>query len=180
MIVRNSTVRRYQQWDTDIFDIGTRVDSNHVAVLDSQVVTNDSVDAGTAIIELIISKDDEDCVLSLLASDEDGVTTEELELVHGGLREGNDTVIIVDGIGDPWWCQLLSHRHTAQSTYINWLGFFFFLRIAVATSSSCRMVSCVLETRMESDATNVLDLGARSVAITLLASLLARQERQSL
>ena len=83
MIVRNSTVRRYQQWDTDIFDIGTRVDSNHVAVLDSQVVTNDSVDAGTAIIELIISKDDEDCVLSLLASDEDGVTTEELERLHG-------------------------------------------------------------------------------------------------
>jgi hypothetical protein len=78
------------------------VDGDHVAVLDAQVVTNDSVDASAAIIELIVSEDDEDSVLSLLASNQDGVTTEELELVHGGLREGNDAVIIVDGIGNPW------------------------------------------------------------------------------
>jgi hypothetical protein len=100
--VRNYVVRWNQRWSTDIFDIGTRVDGDHVTMLDSQVVTNDSVDAGAAIIELIIGEDDEDSVLSLLASNEDGVTTEELELVHSGLREGNDTVVIVDGIGNPW------------------------------------------------------------------------------
>ena len=78
------------------------MDGNHVTVLDSQVVTNNSVDASATVIELLISEDDEDGVLSLLASNQDGVATEELELIHGGLGEGNDTVVIVDGIGNPW------------------------------------------------------------------------------
>lgn len=78
------------------------MDGNHVTVLDSQVVTNNSVDASATVIELLVSEDDEDGVLSLLASNQDGVTTEELELIHGGLGEGNNTVVIVDGIGNPW------------------------------------------------------------------------------
>lgn len=78
------------------------MDGNHVTVLDSQVVTNNSVDASATVIELLVSEDDEDGVLSLLASNQDGVATEELELIHGGLGEGNDTVVIVDGIGNPW------------------------------------------------------------------------------
>ena len=60
---------------------------------------------------------------------------------------------------------------TTQITYINWLGFFFFLRIAVATSSSYSKVSYMLESRMESNVTNVLDLGAGGVAAIMLASL---------
>jgi hypothetical protein len=78
------------------------VDGDHVTVLDSQVVTNNSVDASATVIELLVSEDDENGVLSLLASNQDGVAAEELELVHGGLGEGNDTVVIVDGIGNPW------------------------------------------------------------------------------
>lgn len=78
------------------------MDGNHVTVLDSQVVTNNSVDASATVIELLVSEDDEDGVLSLLASNQDGVAAEELELIHGGLGEGNDTVVIVDGIGNPW------------------------------------------------------------------------------
>ena len=61
--------------------------------------------------------------------------------------------------------------YTAKITYINWLGFFFFLRIAVATSSSYSKVSYMLESRMGSNATNVLDLGAGGVAAIMLASL---------
>jgi hypothetical protein len=83
-----------------VFDIGARVDGDHVTVLDPQVMAHDSVDASAAIIELIIGEDNEDGVLSLLASDKNGVTSEELERVHGGLGEGNDAVVIVDGIGD--------------------------------------------------------------------------------
>jgi hypothetical protein len=78
------------------------VDGDHITVLDSQVVTNNSVDASATVIELLVSEDDENGVLSLLASNQDGVASEELELVHGGLGEGNDTVVIVDGIGNPW------------------------------------------------------------------------------
>jgi hypothetical protein len=77
------------------------VDGDHVTVLDSKVVTDDSVDASAAIIELVIGEDDKHCLLSLLAADEHGVTAEELERVHSGLGEGNDAVVIVDGIGDP-------------------------------------------------------------------------------
>ena len=78
------------------------MDGDHVTVLDSQVVTNNSVDASATVVELLVSEDDENGVLSLLASNQDGVAAEELELVHGGLGEGNDTVVIVDGIGNPW------------------------------------------------------------------------------
>ncbi|KAI6751077.1 hypothetical protein HG530_013991 [Fusarium avenaceum] len=127
------------------------VDGDHVTMLDSEVVANNSVDASAAIIELIIGKNDENSILSLLASNQDGVTSEELELVHGGLGESNDAVVIVDGI--------------TQNTYISWLGFFFFLRIAVATSSSCEKVSYLVDGLKRSDITNGLDLGAGRVAV---------------
>lgn len=87
---------------TYIFDVGTRVDGDHVTMLDSEVVANNSVDASAAIIELIIGKNDENSILSLLASNQDGVTSEELELIHGGFGESNDAVVIVDGISNPW------------------------------------------------------------------------------
>ena len=77
------------------------MDSNHVAVLDAEVVANNTVDAGAAVIKLIIGKDDEDGILSLLASYQDGITTEELEFLHGSLRESDDAVVIVDSIGNP-------------------------------------------------------------------------------
>jgi hypothetical protein len=56
------------------------------------------------------------------------------------------------------------------------LGFFFFLRIAVATSSSCEKVSYLLDGFKRSDITNVLDLGAGRVAVNLSASLLAGKQ----
>jgi hypothetical protein len=86
---------------THIFDIGARGNGNHIAVLHSEVVTDDSVDSSTSLIELLVGKDDEHCLLSLLASYEDGVAAEELEGVHGSLGQGNDAVVIVDGIGNP-------------------------------------------------------------------------------
>lgn len=70
-------------------------------MLDAEVVADNSVNASAALIELLISEDDEDGVLSLLASDEDGITTEELEGIHGSLGEGDNAVVIVDGVGDP-------------------------------------------------------------------------------
>ena len=61
---------------TYIFDIRARVDGNDVTVLDPQVVTDDSVDPDTTIIQLIICENDQDGVLSLLASHENGIAAE--------------------------------------------------------------------------------------------------------
>ena len=86
---------------TYVFDIWAGLDGNHVTVLDSEVVANNSVDPGASIVELLISENDKNGIAPLLAADEDGVTTEELEVLHGGLGQGNDGVVIVSGIGNP-------------------------------------------------------------------------------
>lgn len=70
-------------------------------MLHSEVVTDDSVNSSTSFIKLLVGKNDEHCLLSLLASYKDGVAAEELEGVHGSLGQGNDAVVIVDGIGNP-------------------------------------------------------------------------------
>ena len=92
---------------THIFDIGTRRNGNHVAVLHSQVVTDNTVDSGATLIQLLVGENDEHSLLSLLASYEDGVATEERQGVHGGLRQGNNAVVIVDGVGDPGCSQYI-------------------------------------------------------------------------
>lgn len=77
------------------------MDSDDVAVFDAQVVTDNTVDSGTAIIEVVIGQDDQDGVFSLLALDQDCVTTEELQRLHGIVRERNDRVVVVRRICDP-------------------------------------------------------------------------------
>jgi hypothetical protein len=52
-------------------------------MLDAEVVANDTVDASTAVIQIVVGQDDEDGVSSHLALDEDCVATEELESLHG-------------------------------------------------------------------------------------------------
>jgi hypothetical protein len=86
---------------THVFDVRAGMNSDHVAVLDTQIVANHSVDAGTAIIELLIGEDDKDSVLALLASYKYCVSAEELEGVHGRFGQSDDAVVIVDGIGNP-------------------------------------------------------------------------------
>lgn len=61
---------------THVFDIRARKDSDHVAVLDTEVVSYNSVNAGATVIKLLIGQDNEDGVLSLLASDKNCVTSE--------------------------------------------------------------------------------------------------------
>jgi hypothetical protein len=86
---------------THVFDIGAWVDRDDVAVLDPQVVTDHAVEADTAVIKIIIGENDQNCVLSLLSSYENCVTTEELESLHGVVGECDNGVVIVDGIGNP-------------------------------------------------------------------------------
>jgi hypothetical protein len=76
------------------------VNSDNIAMLHPQVVAHDSVYPRRAIVEIVIGKDDQDRILALLALDEDGVAAEQLERLHGVVGEGDDGVVIVDGIGD--------------------------------------------------------------------------------
>ena len=75
---RNATGRNLFSFQTYIFDIWARVNSDNIAMLHTEVVSDHTVDTSTAIIEVIIGKDDQDGVLSLLSLDQDCVTTEEL------------------------------------------------------------------------------------------------------
>jgi hypothetical protein len=84
-----------------IFDIGAWVDSDHVAMLNPQVVSNNSVNSGTAIIKIIIGEDNKNSILPLLASNKNCVTAEQLELLHGVVGKSDDRVVIVDCIGNP-------------------------------------------------------------------------------
>lgn len=77
------------------------MNGDHISVLDTKIVANDTVDTSATIVELIVSEDDEDGILALLSLDQDSIATEELEILHGLVGEGNDRVVIVDGIGDP-------------------------------------------------------------------------------
>lgn len=75
------------------------MDGDDVAVLHTEVVAHNTVDAGTAIVEIIIGQNNQNGVLALLALDQNCVTAKELEGFHGVVGEGNNGVVIVDGIG---------------------------------------------------------------------------------
>lgn len=93
--------RTFRKRTTYVFDIWTGRDSDHVTMLDPEVVANHSVDASASVVKIIISEDDEDGVAPLLSTDKNGIATEELEGLHGLLGQGNDRVVIVCGVGNP-------------------------------------------------------------------------------
>lgn len=76
------------------------MDGDDIAVLDTEVVSHNTVDASASIIKIIIGQNNQNGVLALLALDEDGVTPEQLEGVHCVVGEGDNGVVIVDGISD--------------------------------------------------------------------------------
>lgn len=83
-----------------IFDIWARVHGDHIAVLHAQVMSHNTVDTGAPIIEVVIGQNDQHGIPSHLTLDEDCVATEELEGLHGIIREGDDGIVIVDGVSD--------------------------------------------------------------------------------
>jgi hypothetical protein len=66
------------------------VNGDNVTVLDPQIVPHDTVDAGASVIQVIISKHNQNGILPLLALHQDCVTTEKLERLHGIVRKGNN------------------------------------------------------------------------------------------
>lgn len=75
------------------------MNGHDVAVLNSEVVANDTVHSGTAVIKIIVGQDDEDSIFSLLALNEDSVASKELQSLHGVVGEGDNGVVIVDRVG---------------------------------------------------------------------------------
>jgi hypothetical protein len=134
--------------ETYIFDVRARMDGDNIAVLDPEVVPHDPIYPCRAVIEVVVGENDQDSVLPLLALYQDCVATEELERLHGVVGEGDDGVVIVDGIGDAGESQYTFHIQAFWNrggwTYINEFGFFFFLRMAVAVSSSCGELAGVI------------------------------------
>lgn len=116
------------------------MDSDDIAVLNTKVVTHNTVDTGASVIEIVIGEDNQHSVLALLALNENCITTEKLESLHGVVREGNHRVIIVNGVGNTagnMSVRFEDSHHVLSATHIKELGFFFFFRIAVEVSSSC-------------------------------------------
>ena len=76
------------------------MDGDNVTVLDTEVVADNAVDAGLTILEIVVGKNDQDGILALLSLDQNGIATEELESLHGVVREGDDGVVIVGGVSN--------------------------------------------------------------------------------
>jgi hypothetical protein len=70
--------KKSSEGNTYIFDIWTRVDSDDIAVLDTEVMSNNTVHTCATIIQFIISEDDENSILAFLALHKYGIATEEL------------------------------------------------------------------------------------------------------
>ena len=77
------------------------MNSDNIAMLDAEVMSDHTVHTCATIIKLIICEDDENSILALLALHKHSIATEELEGLHGVVGEGNNGVVIVDGIGNP-------------------------------------------------------------------------------
>ena len=58
------------------------MNSHDVAVLHAEIVAYDTVHTSAAIIQIIVGQHDQNGVLSLLALDQDGITTEQLQRLH--------------------------------------------------------------------------------------------------
>jgi hypothetical protein len=66
----------------------------------AEVVPGYTVFADGAIVKVVIFEEDEHGILSLLVLDKDKVATEQMEGLHGVVREGEDGVVIGSGVHD--------------------------------------------------------------------------------
>ena len=78
-----------------VFDVRAFGHGNDVAQTNPEVVSDDAVHADLLVGNGVVTENDADCLLPLLAFEQDGVAAEEPELVHLGLREGDDGVVVV-------------------------------------------------------------------------------------
>lgn len=73
---------------------------DHITVLNTEVMSDNTVDASAAVVEVVVRQHDKNGVFPHLTLNQDRITAEELESIHSVVGESNDGVIIVDGIGN--------------------------------------------------------------------------------
>jgi hypothetical protein len=96
---------------THIFDVGTWVYRDDIPMLDTQIVANDTVHANAAVIQVILSQDNQYSVLPLFSLDKNRIASEEIERFHRIVGQANDRIIVGGGIGNPAKCKCCSiHR----------------------------------------------------------------------
>lgn len=83
-----------------IFDIGARMNGNRVAVLNTEIMSHDTVNAGTPVIQVIICKNNQNGILAHFTPDQDRVASEKLQGLHGVIGERDNGVVIIYGIRD--------------------------------------------------------------------------------
>lgn len=168
-------------WVTHVFNIRARLDGNHITVLDSEVVSDNSVDAGTAVIKIFVGKDDEDGVLPLLSAHKDGITTEDAQSLHGSLGEADDGVIVVGGIGYPSekrvrmgssWSYGLGKEGKHEHQLV---GLLLFLENGGSSLIFLVLIVSLMSSKQFGDGrkvreTNLLNLSARGIAVKLKTS----------
>mmetsp|Transcript_34194 Transcript_34194/g.79892 ORF Transcript_34194/g.79892 Transcript_34194/m.79892 type:complete len:235 (+) Transcript_34194:493-1197(+) len=76
--------------------ITTSMHGDDVAQANAQVLPHNLVHANLLIIKVVISKHNANCVLALLALQQHVVASEEIQLLHLRLREGDHGVVIVE------------------------------------------------------------------------------------
>ncbi len=69
-------VNRSLGGDTHVFNVRTRVDSDNIAVLDTEVMSNHTVHTCATVVQFVISKNDEYSILALLALHKHSIATE--------------------------------------------------------------------------------------------------------
>jgi hypothetical protein len=83
-----------------VLDVGAGAHDDHVTKAHSEVFAHHLVHADLVLLARVIVEHDANSVSALLPLQLHGVTTEELQLLHGVEVEGHDGVVIVDGIVD--------------------------------------------------------------------------------
>lgn len=149
-----------------VFNVWAWVNGDDIAMLHAEVVSDNTVNTNTAVVKVVVCKDDENGVLPLLALNQDCVTTEKLKSLHGVVRKGDNRVVVVNGIGHAVGVSngVLLAKVRGKSTHINEFGFFFFLRIAVAVSNSWKSISDKSTVCFSGDAsTHILGFGTGGV-----------------
>jgi len=81
-----------------VLDIGAGLHDNNITQAHTQILADNLVHADLCLLAGVIGKDNTHGVLALLALDEDSVTTEKRELLHGVEVERNDAIVVIDGI----------------------------------------------------------------------------------
>lgn len=92
----------------EIGDLSCWFDLYNVSKSDSKIFSDGFVHAYFRVIQLGIAQADDNCLFSLLALDEDGVSFEDLEFVHLGLADLDGGIFVIECFIDldEWVCTM--------------------------------------------------------------------------